>query len=206
MHPHEADAVEPGHAHCKLHFAEVCTPLLPALVSPVSLCSIADGSVAAGRLSKKERKRTITEELLADPELSQARKRRFDKLQVVTVNLKMWCPRHLEQPTHGAVTVVSCPSCMHSCRCVQQYHKLFIVFCTGTYCFCRAEVACMLNNKLVNMQCDCRTTRHTGLERRVGKPICPEASKFPGPRSVELISTAVLACLCAVQLTVLLLN
>lgn len=37
---------------------------------------------SAGRLANKERKRTITEELLADPELSQARKRRFDKLQV----------------------------------------------------------------------------------------------------------------------------
>ena len=37
---------------------------------------------AAGRLSNRERKRTITEELLADPDLSQARKRRFDKLQV----------------------------------------------------------------------------------------------------------------------------
>ncbi|KAL3159272.1 hypothetical protein ABBQ32_011235 [Trebouxia sp. C0010 RCD-2024] len=35
----------------------------------------------SGRLSKKDRKQTITEELLADPELSQARKRRFDKLQ-----------------------------------------------------------------------------------------------------------------------------
>ena len=39
-------------------------------------------SASVGRLSNKERKRTITEELLADPELSQARKRRFDKLQV----------------------------------------------------------------------------------------------------------------------------
>ena len=39
-------------------------------------------STFAGRLSNKERKGTITEELLADPELSQARKRRFDKLQV----------------------------------------------------------------------------------------------------------------------------
>lgn len=38
--------------------------------------------LAAGRLSNRERKRTITEELLADPDLSQARKRRFDKLQV----------------------------------------------------------------------------------------------------------------------------
>ena len=37
---------------------------------------------SAGRLANKERKRTITEELLADPDLSQARKRRFDKLQV----------------------------------------------------------------------------------------------------------------------------
>ena len=37
---------------------------------------------STGRLSNKERKQTITEELLADPELSQARKRRFDKLQV----------------------------------------------------------------------------------------------------------------------------
>ncbi|DBB11920.1 TPA: hypothetical protein ACH3X3_006060 [Trebouxia sp. C0006] len=35
----------------------------------------------SGRLSNRERKRTITEELLADPDLSQARKRRFDKLQ-----------------------------------------------------------------------------------------------------------------------------
>ena len=39
---------------------------------------------SAGRLSNKERKRTITEELLADPELSQARKKRFDKLQVLS--------------------------------------------------------------------------------------------------------------------------
>ena len=38
---------------------------------------------SAGRLPNKERKCTITEELLADPELSQARKRRFDKLQVL---------------------------------------------------------------------------------------------------------------------------
>ena len=48
----------------------------------VSLAMLLMISVSAGRLSNKERKRTITEELLADPELSQARKRRFDKLQV----------------------------------------------------------------------------------------------------------------------------
>lgn len=35
-----------------------------------------------GRLTNHERKATITEELLADPELSQVRKRRFNKLQV----------------------------------------------------------------------------------------------------------------------------
>lgn len=43
----------------------------------------------AGRLTNNERKATITEELLADPELSQVRKRRFNKLQVtpsITVN------------------------------------------------------------------------------------------------------------------------
>ena len=39
--------------------------------------------LAAGRLTNNERRNTITEELLADPELAQARKRRFNKLQVM---------------------------------------------------------------------------------------------------------------------------
>lgn len=42
--------------------------------------------LAAGRLTNNERKNTITEELLADPELAQARKRRFNKLQVMLVH------------------------------------------------------------------------------------------------------------------------
>ena len=48
----------------------------------------------AGRLTNNERKGTITEELLADPELSQVRKRRFNKLQVtpsITVNVAKEC-------------------------------------------------------------------------------------------------------------------
>ena len=36
---------------------------------------------AAGRVPRKQRKQTITEELLADPELQASRKRRFGKLQ-----------------------------------------------------------------------------------------------------------------------------
>jgi hypothetical protein len=35
----------------------------------------------AGRLTRKQRKRTLTEELLADPELARERKKRFAKLQ-----------------------------------------------------------------------------------------------------------------------------
>jgi Fcf2 pre-rRNA processing len=35
-----------------------------------------------GRLTKKERRQTLTEELLADQTLQQAHKRRFAKLQV----------------------------------------------------------------------------------------------------------------------------
>ena len=56
----------------------------------------------AGRLSNKERKGTITEELLADPELSQARKRRFDKLQVIPLVAKN-------------ITACRCNACLHSC-------------------------------------------------------------------------------------------
>ena len=37
--------------------------------------------MAAGRLTKRDRKATITEELLADKALSQQRKRRFGRLQ-----------------------------------------------------------------------------------------------------------------------------
>lgn len=36
---------------------------------------------AAGRMTKKERRTSITEELLADQELKQQRKRRFGRLQ-----------------------------------------------------------------------------------------------------------------------------
>lgn len=35
----------------------------------------------AGRLTNKERKQTITEELLADSQLQESRKRRFERLQ-----------------------------------------------------------------------------------------------------------------------------
>ncbi len=37
--------------------------------------------MSAGRMTKKERKQTLTEELLADPELTQSRRKRFGVLQ-----------------------------------------------------------------------------------------------------------------------------
>ena len=37
--------------------------------------------MSAGRMTKKERKQTLTEELLADPELTQSRRKRFGALQ-----------------------------------------------------------------------------------------------------------------------------
>jgi hypothetical protein len=47
--------------------------------------------VCAGRLTKKERRQTLTEELLADQVLQQGHKRRFAKLQVRTWHLASFC-------------------------------------------------------------------------------------------------------------------
>jgi Skp family chaperone for outer membrane proteins len=39
------------------------------------------GEFYSGRLTKKERKQTLTEELLADVKIKRERKRRYDKMQ-----------------------------------------------------------------------------------------------------------------------------
>ena len=45
------------------------------------LAGVKTDHLGAGRLAKKQRKRTLTDELLADAELNQTRKKRFKKLQ-----------------------------------------------------------------------------------------------------------------------------
>ena len=108
---------------------------------------------AAGRLSNRERKRTITEELLADPDLSQARKRRFNKLQVrclafCCLSCKL---RHPVLQPADLILAACLPTSMHLARGIlllQSHHAVLSCVsaacwvCVDERCVCKSPFAC----------------------------------------------------------------